>query len=84
MRAIKTILFHLLRTFRGLVLTCFKFLGGIFIFGFIAMLIFGSEMRFMPKLMSFTFGVGFSVLAWYYDVLLLKLKPDNVDFVLLQ
>jgi len=36
------------------------------------------------KLTFLVFAVGFGALAWYYDMLILKLKPDNVDLVLFQ
>jgi hypothetical protein len=86
MRALKTILFHLLRTFRGIVLLGCKILSGVFLIGFILMLLIGSghQGAFGMKLTFLVFAVGFGALAWYYDMLILKLKPDNVDLVLFQ
>lgn len=36
------------------------------------------------KAVMLGFAVGFGALAWYYDVLLLKLKPDDLDMALSQ
>ena len=86
MRALKTILFHLLRTFRGIVLLGCKVLSGLFLIGFILLLFIGAghSGTFGMKITFPVFAVGFGALAWYYDMLMLKVKPDNVDLALFQ
>lgn len=86
MRAIKTVLFHLLYTFRGLVRLVCKLLSGLFLFGFIFGLfaIANRDGMVGGTLSMLAFCVGFGALAFYYDVLLLKLKPEGIDLVLLQ
>lgn len=83
MRVLMTVLFHVLYTFRGLVRVVCKLLSGLFLFGFLGTLVFGTgKVGWSPKLTMFALGVGFGALSWYYDVLLFKLKPDNIDLVL--
>lgn len=84
MRAIKTILFHILRTFRGLFLLGSKLLSGICLLAFGMTLFAGDRATIGMKLTTLVFAVGFGALAWYYDMLILKLKPDNVDLTLFQ
>ncbi|MCA7083373.1 hypothetical protein K7G19_07140 [Cupriavidus sp. DB3] len=84
MRAIKTVLFHLLRTFRGLFLFGCKLLSGLFLLGFIVTLFAGDRIGLGQKLTILAFSVGFGALAWYYDMLILRLKPDNVELTLFQ
>ncbi|MBB2918351.1 hypothetical protein [Cupriavidus alkaliphilus] len=84
MRAIKTILFHLLRTFRGLFLLACKLLSGVFLLGFGIALFSGDRLGLGSKISLLALAVGFGALAWYYDMLMLKLKPDNVELTLFQ
>jgi len=84
MRAIKTLFFHLLRTFRGLFLLVCKLLSGLFLLGFIVTLFAGDRITIGNQILILVFAVGFGALAWYYDMLILKLKPDNVDLTLYQ
>ncbi|MDF3933757.1 hypothetical protein [Pseudomonas citronellolis] len=86
MRVIKTVLFHLLYTFRGLVLLICKLLSGLFLFGFLFGLfgVFSREGMVGMTLTTLAFCVGFGALAFYYDVLLLKLKPEGIDLTLIQ
>lgn len=84
MRALKTILFHLLRTFRGLFLLACKLLSGVFLLGFGMLLLGGDRFGLGSKISMLALAVGFGALAWYYDMLILKLKPDNVELTLFQ
>ncbi len=84
MRALKTILFHLLRTFRGLFLLGCKLLSGLSLLGFIFTLFGGDRVGLGLKVTLLAFSVGFGALAWYYDMLILKFKPDNVELTLFQ
>ncbi|PLP97912.1 hypothetical protein CYJ10_24225 [Cupriavidus pauculus] len=84
MRAIKAVLFHLLMTFRGLFLTACQLLSGLFLLFFIVTLFLGSSFDVWTQMSVLAVAVGFGALGWYYDVLLLKLKPDNVDLTLFQ
>lgn len=83
MRALKTVCFHLLNTFRGLFRLACKILGGLFILIFLVSF-FADQLTFGQGVFALAMGVGFGALAWYYDVLLLKLKPENVDLILMQ
>ncbi|MFP3709735.1 hypothetical protein SB783_37610 [Paraburkholderia sp. SIMBA_009] len=83
MRVLMTVLFHILYTLRGLFRIVCRLLSGLFLFGFLGTLVFGGgRVGWSPKLTMLAFGVGFGALAWYYDVLLLKLAPENVNLVL--
>lgn len=83
MRILKTIIFHLLMVFRKPILLLCKILSGMFILGFL-LSIFVEEFPFMMKFMWLSFGVGFSVISWYYDSLILLLKPDEVELLLMR
>lgn len=84
MRTLKTILFHILYTFRPLILICFKLMAGLlFLFVFLLEMTFSKDIIPLATLASwFVLGVGFSALAWYYDVLILKLQPSNTELFL--
>jgi hypothetical protein len=86
LRQNQTILFHLLRTFRGIVLLGCKVLSGLFLIGFILLLFVGAGHpgTFGMKITFLVFVVGFGALAWYNDMLILKVKPDNGDLALFQ
>lgn len=83
MRVLKTVLFHILYTFRGLVLVLCRLLSGLFLFGFLGTLIFGGgRVGWSPKLTMLAFGIGFGALSWYYDRLVIYLAPENSNLVL--
>jgi hypothetical protein len=83
MRVLKTLLFHILYTFRGLVLLVCRIFTGLFLFGFVMTLIVGGgRVGWSEKLTLFALGVGFGALSWYYDALLLKLAPEGSNLVL--
>ena len=85
MRLLKTILFHILMTFRSIFLGSFQLLSKFFIFAFVLMLLMGGQkIPLMMKVLSFSLGVGFAALSWYYDLLVLKLQPENIDLSLFQ
>ena len=84
MRALKTILFHVLYTFRGLVLIICKLFSGLFLVGFLLFFFMGTGLPIAYKLVMLLLSVGFGMLAWYYDVLLLKLQPENIDLILMK
>ncbi|MGP3789445.1 hypothetical protein [Pseudomonas sp. B392_1p] len=83
MRALKTVFFHLLYTFRGLFRLACKILGGLSLLGFVFSL-FWDHFTTGQSVFALALSVSLGALAWYYDVLLLKLKPDNVDLILMQ
>lgn len=83
MRALKTACFHLLYTFRGLFRLACRILGGFFLLGFVFSL-FWDHFTTGQSITALVMSVGFGALAWYYDVLLLKLKPEGVDLSLVQ
>jgi len=74
-------LFQFLYMFRGLFRFCLK---GLSIYvtatGLLGMLI---GFPFLISLLVFIAGLILSVVAWYYDVLLLKLQPDHMNLTLL-
>lgn len=83
MRVLKTILFHFLYTFRGLVLLVLRFLSGLSLFAFAGTALFGAGVvPWSDKLKMLAFGLGIGALSWYYDALLLKLAPEGVELTL--
>lgn len=81
MHIIKTLVFHLLMTFRGLVLFTSKILSIIFLTGFCA-LIFIQEFNAVslaPKILALVFGILFTMINWFYDYLLIYLKPKILE-----
>ena len=83
MRVVRTILFHLLSTFRGWFLFVCRLLSGVSLLGLFLAPFVGID-SVWARVALLVSAVGFTALSWYYDVLMLKLKPDNVDLTLLQ
>lgn len=80
-KAIKMMLFQFLYMFRGLFCGCLNFLSTyITVTGLLAMLV---GFPFFISLLVFIVGLILSLLAWYYDILLIKLQPDNMNLTLL-
>jgi hypothetical protein len=84
MRVLKTILFHILMTFRRPVLWVLRVFGGLLVISSIFLLFAGKEIGLMPKIMTFVFGIGLGAAAFYYDQLLLKIQPEGANIVLFQ
>jgi len=76
-RMIKRASFELLYMFRGPFTSLFGFFRMYFIGTFIASIIFG--VPFFISILILVVAVIFSLISWYYDILLIKLQPDNMD-----
>jgi hypothetical protein len=80
-RAAKLILFHILLTFRGIILRVSKLLSIASLCGlFLVMNI--SELNHIPmsaKLLLLTGGIIFTSICWFYDYLILYLKPKRLN-----
>lgn len=75
----KTIFFHLLTTFRWLVVPSLRFLSALFsILLLIAIFADDPKVSGLDKaLVSLFFAVFFGALSWYYDAAIKKLSPIN-------
>ena len=84
MHIIKIFAFHLLMTFRGLVLFVSKLFSILFIATFCA-LIFLQEFNSVsitPKIMTLGLGIIFTLVYWFYDYLIFYLKPQMLEIML--
>jgi hypothetical protein len=82
MRVLKTILFHILMTFRRPVLWVLRVFGGLLVIGSIIMMFAAKEIGWLEKIMMLALGIGFGAAAFYYDQLILKLQPEGANIVL--
>jgi hypothetical protein len=80
-RITKRVSFELLYMFRGLFTSLFNFLRMYFMGTFIASIIFG--VPFFISVLILGVALIFSLISWYYDILLMKLQPDNMELTLL-
>jgi len=71
----KTFLFHLLRTFRWLVIPLLKILSGLSCVFFI-MAIFMEKTELSVVITFLILSIALGSLAWYYDLLIKKLSPE--------
>jgi hypothetical protein len=82
----KTILFHLLLSFRGPILYLSKVLALVFL-AVLGMMILLPELQQTPlaaKMMMATFGILFTSTFWFYDYLILFFKPKMLDIMLMK
>ncbi|WP_144754774.1 hypothetical protein [Bartonella saheliensis] len=86
-------LFLFLLTFRKPIVLVTKVMAVFFLLGagLLSMMCFIGEKGGMPLsigipmiIVSALFGIGNMYLNWYYDILLLRLSPDNVNLSLFQ
>ena len=82
MRVLKTILFHILLTFRRPVLWVLRVLGGLLVIGSIILMFAAKEIGWLDKIIMFAFGIGLSAAAFCYDQLILKLQPEGANLIL--
>jgi hypothetical protein len=85
--ALKIILFHLLYTFRGIIRFILKMLAGIGLMGLIVLGAISLSGERLPAILYWTAGFWFvapNLLLWTCDVILLKLKPDDIELFLAQ
>jgi hypothetical protein len=84
MRVLKTILFHILMTFRRPITWLLRVFGGLLVMGGVLLLFAGKQIGWLDKIMVFAFGIGLGAAAFYYDQLILKLQPEGTNLVLFQ
>jgi hypothetical protein len=84
MGLLKPILFHLLLSFRRPILYLSKVLSLMFIacFGMTALLPELQQIPMLAKTMIATLGILFTAILWFYDYLVLHLKPKMLDVLL--
>jgi len=70
-------LFHVMRTFRWLIVPALKLMSALFcLFMLIALFADNPKVSGTEKvILWFVFAVGFGSLSWYYDALMKKLSP---------
>lgn len=86
MTILKIILFHILLSFRGLILMISKLFALTFLGG-LGLLIFLNEISAIPlsaKIMIAAVGILFISIYWFYDYLIFYCKPKMFDMVLLK
>lgn len=85
-RGLLVCLFHLMyllrKVVRGLLLWCggWFVIAGVVLFGLMSLADYPRAWEFLIFL---PLGFIFCVLAWYYDILLLKIAPENVTLILM-
>ncbi|MFT6925721.1 MAG: hypothetical protein ACJAZP_001310 [Psychromonas sp.] len=71
----KTIIFHIMSTFRWLIVTSSKILSALMIFVLIFSLFNDTSNQTANLIITFIVAVLSGAFSWYYDVLLKKLEP---------
>jgi hypothetical protein len=76
---VKSITFHILRTFRWLIVPLLKLLSGLFsIMALVAIFADDPKVSGLGQfILTLILAVGFGSAAWYYDALIKKLSPVN-------
>ncbi len=81
---IKTLMFHILLSLRGLILVTSKFLS-LALLGSFAATILLNDLAATPvtaKVMMLLGGIFFTVVYWFYDYLIFSLKPKMLQLAL--
>jgi len=81
MTVIKTILFHLLMSLRGIILSISKLLAIAFFLAAILMIVIHTShhMPLIAKITALTLGVFFTSINWFYDYLIFYFEPENIE-----
>jgi hypothetical protein len=72
----KTMIFHILRTFRWLIVPILRLLSGLFSLATI-LILFNPETPIGSIILSFSCAVIIGMLSWYYDSLIKRFSPQN-------
>lgn len=84
MRLVKTIIFHLLLTFRGIIRFSSRLLALISFIGF-ALILWTMDYHDASMAVRITilmFGVIFMLINWLYDYLIFYFKPEDFEIML--
>lgn len=73
----KTMIFHIMRTFRWFIVTASKILSALMVLVLFIAIFSDAPTQTSNLIMAFIFAVLFGSVSWYYDVLLKKLEPQN-------
>ncbi len=73
----KSIVFHIMITFRWLFMTTSKILSALMIFVLIFYVFNDASNQAVNLIITFMLAVIFGAFSWYYDVLLEKLESQN-------
>jgi hypothetical protein len=82
MSVLKSVLFHTLMTFRGLILTLTKLVGFFAVLMFLLSFIFGLTAMLSLKIMLLATAVSMTFLSWWYDRIVLALRPPGFHLIL--
>ena len=85
MRIIKTIIFHLLLSTRGIIRLLSKLFAIMFIFMFISLFLISdfAGAPFAAKTISLVFSILFTTIYWFYDYLIFYFQPENIEISLI-
>ena len=72
----KTTIFHILRTFRWLIVPALKLISGLFALATV-LILFNPEAPLGTIVFGFICAVIFGSLSWYYDSLIKSLAPQE-------
>ncbi len=73
----KTIIFHLLRTFRWAIVPASKVLSALMVVVLILATFSNSTTEPPNLVLTFILAIMFGMVSWYYDALLKKLEPQK-------
>lgn len=86
MNIIKTLIFHMLLSLRGIILTISKLLS----FALLSCLVMVECLSDFPaipslaKTMMVSFGILFTLIYWFYDYAIFYVKPRMIDIMLIR
>lgn len=82
MRTLKVILAHFLCAFRGFALLLCRVFSAVSLMTFAWCLMAWEQIPVWPVLLSLALAIGFAALNWYYDMLIIKLRPKSMRLML--
>lgn len=82
MRILKTLIFHLLRSCRGIVLWISKVFALLSLFGCGMLLGFEIPVPFSAKISMVAFFIINTAINWFYDELVFCFQPDHIQIAI--
>ncbi len=84
MQPLKTIIFHFLLSFRGLIRFISKLLSATFILTFLSMMFLKefNDVGTIVKAITFLLAIIFTGIYWLYDYLIYYFQPKNLNVLL--
>lgn len=84
LKLLKSIIFYPMLWLRGVLLGICKIISGVFLLGFIVSLFYGKSAPLSMKIILGVLSFIFFILSFWYDTLLLKLNPTDIELTLFQ